>query len=395
MLETNGEYMGQLRSPFLKPVIPSTSGYDANADAEKKLALERAEAAENEFFELFPVAKDASLVDWNSSESKEHFSIKSEYDDSNFARRLEERPLPLKNNISAARTRRWRKWDLPMVFGDLEIPACPDSGSEENIILQDVVTKLGLLASIDPATTEAFTLGNGKRVESIGMVRILCTFAKDRYADMWCCFNVFKELVVPLIMGAGFLRQTETLTRYRSRLRERPNQEHVIPRSLQVDNAKERLMCFLNHEPVMANADTGSEMNLISSAYACKVAPDAVQQLESQREVQFADGSTACLAGVTAVKFSLTTNSHAFEMWFYVLDGLTCDVLLGEETLDEVDAFDPDRMLVIPANDTKNDISRIDLNTIVWLEVPERLLARAASFFSSSIYKRKRRTSGQ
>jgi hypothetical protein len=56
--------------------------------------------------------------------------------------------------------------------------------------------------------------------------------------------------------------------------------------------------------------------------------------------VEFADSTRKRLSGVVFVPFAVGSRSEKETLRkFYVLDGLTSDVLLGNHTLEELDAF--------------------------------------------------------
>jgi hypothetical protein len=263
-----------------------------------------------------------------------------------------------------------RKWDLPMILKGVEICACPDSGAEKNIILEETAIAIGLKDEIDDSNSELFTIANGKQIKSAGRVFVECAFARDPNVIKICVFHVFTRLVVPLIMGAGFLRETETLSLYRNRLQERPWIASLPMRVMHIDGSKERFKCYIDGNEVLANADTGSEMDLVSRNYALESRHN-IKKLESDTEVQFADGSIALLAGQIFSRFKTCEREPWSTKWFYVLENLTCDVLLGVETLDENDAFNLDTSTVT----TQQDSSGLDLNTIFWAKSVERKLA--------------------
>ena len=143
-----------------------------------------------------------------------------------------------------------------------------DSGSEENIIALGMVGQLRL--NVDTATENQreFRLGNGKVIKALGRVRVEYAFAVDPQVQISCIFYVFHSLITPLIMGMCFLSQTETLSKHRHRLRPRP----FIPRGplqlCSINNPRRRLYCVVEGDPMLANADTGSEVDLISLNYA-------------------------------------------------------------------------------------------------------------------------------
>lgn len=271
-----------------------------------------------------------------------------------------------------------------------EIPACPDSGAEENILSRAMATSLGLDAVVDTNHFENFVLGNGKQVVSIGRLNVECAFAKDPAVVLTCTFHIFSNLIVPLIMGASFLRQTETLTRYRNRLQERAENNNLPLRVMHISGTRERFRCYINSKERLAVADTGSEMDLMSATMA-RLSPYREMKLHKDAEVEFADGSTASISSQIFSQFSPHPSIKWSPKWFYVLDGLPSSVLLGEETLEKLDAFNHEHSTVVQQRDALG----FDLNTIMWLKRPEKKIADAFNLGRSSASHKRGAATGQ
>ncbi|KAJ4183957.1 hypothetical protein NW755_009498 [Fusarium falciforme] len=262
------------------------------------------------------------------------------------------------------RPRRLRKrFALPLLVArpsgaPIEVMACPDSGSDENIISLELATSLGLkteqTSSDEP---RQFTVANGKIVTAVGQVSTRCRFAAGAPSDITsleCIFHVFNTLAVPLIMGVDFLQQTETLSKHRDRL-----VEQVVPamQSLRVNSIgrpKRSLVCRLDTYVGCATVDTGSDLDLVSPSFAkaraYKIEP-------AYEQVEFADCSVGCTSGV--IKTSLVVgnvNSLGFhprgepiELELHVLDDLNADILVGQDTADTLDVFNLHNESLIPS----------------------------------------------
>ena len=90
--------------------------------------------------------------------------------------------------------------------------------------------------------------------------------------------------------------------------------------------------------------------------------------------VQFADGSTSDLIGKVKVLIVLgTPEGPRVVTTFYVLDGLTSDILFGEDFLDKTTAFETyrDAFSIIDCDDTAAEV-----NGIVWSNTAESYLSR-------------------
>jgi hypothetical protein len=106
---------------------------------------------------------------------------------------------------------------VPIVLKGAEVVACPETGSEQNILSKEVATQLGILDQLDSSRSGRFVLGNGKDVQSLGAVDMELRFTQEPEVLLKCMFHVFESLIRPAILGGVFLRQTETLTKHRQR----------------------------------------------------------------------------------------------------------------------------------------------------------------------------------
>ena len=261
------------------------------------------------------------------------------------------------------------KLDLPILISQTEINSRPDSGSEENIMSASLVTQLGLVMKTSPEHRREFRMANGKMVKALGRTAAHCTFPTDPALKLYCLFYVFESLISPTIMGMAFLERTGTLTEYRYRLKPRTTSPTVPIQLCSIDYPRRRLYCLADEQPEFANADTGSEVDLISSTFA-KERNFTVADVDlPDSMVQFADGSTSQLLGKVVISISLgKSESPPHIREFYILDGLSCDILLGEDFLDQVSAFTTYKY-AISIDDEDDGIGEV--YTITWLNTPE------------------------
>ena len=259
---------------------------------------------------------------------------------------------------------------LPMVINGSTIPARADSGSEENIISWSLVQDLRVVDLVK-VHQQKFRLGNGRIIHAIGQVTLDCAFFMNPDVQLSCSFYVFWSLITPLIMGMSFLDETETLSKHKNRLVD----ESWIPcpQICSINNPKRLLRCTVGGHLTMANADTGSDINLIWLGYAEAKGFNITPVNHSWDKIQFANGDVAPLAGKVTLLVRLgPLGMTEYSVDFYVLDDLTCDLLFGGDFLIETDAFRTYKD-VFEVTDL-NDIA--ELNTIVWLGSIERLLAK-------------------
>ena len=274
-----------------------------------------------------------------------------------------------------------KKVQLPIDILGSTYSTCPDSGSQENIMAKAISDQLNL--SIDDAAEhqKEFRMANGKVVKALGRTSVDCAFTKEPDSQHQCSFYVFKALIAPIIMGMAFLDATETLTKYKHRL-----QSSMVPRTgpLQlygIDNPVQRIKCLADLWKVLANADTGSEIDLISLAYARRGGYYLEAVDFGDNRVQLADGSVAFLVGkvnISIIFGDVDSQYYAREFLhteiqrtFYVLDGLTSDMVLGEEFLDETNAFETYRT-ALTFQESEDIYCHLD--TIIWLRTPEKYI---------------------
>lgn len=245
-----------------------------------------------------------------------------------------------------------RRLGLPLRFeggtGPTTVLTCPDSGSDWNVMAFETAGSLGYPIELhDDSNSTQFVLANGGTVNSIGKISAKCAFttgASGTELVYECMFFVFKKLAVPIIMGMGFLEKTETLSKHRDRL-----VEEIVPilqnfRVQAVGQQKKSLVCRLDSHVGCANPDTGSDLDLVSYQYAktrFKIEP-------AKEAVMFADGSidytcgffhTSFTVGDVADDSEFTARGKTLSLAFHVLDGLTSDILVGQDTLEMLSVF--------------------------------------------------------
>jgi len=233
------------------------------------------------------------------------------------------------------------------------VMACPDTGSHENIVPLALATRLGLHIDRDLLDDgdRAFALANGKVVQSLGIASLRCAFgapgvvnsASAETAELVA--HVFESLAVPAIIGAAFLEETETFTKHRNRLVEELMPAMQSLRVSAVGKPRKGLICRLDTFVGCANADTGSDLDLVS--------PEFVQQRglrvkEGVEILQFADGSWGSTSGSIDVNFAIgnlnmergfVTRGRALDVEFFILGNLTSDILVGQDTLEELNVL--------------------------------------------------------
>jgi hypothetical protein len=213
--------------------------------------------------------------------------------------------------------REGRLFDLPLLLGDQEILAVPDTGAQINAISVQTLKRLrGQFQSQWGSLDDAVNVANSSSTDAICQVTIHCRLTQASLVAQFysnCVFHVFSELAsgVMAIIGRAFLDAAQILTTRSYLLRERVDHLQYIPRCMSIGPLKSsglRLPVYLDSKLITAFPDTGSEIDLISRACALLHRFDIQQlQVTDKSVVQFADGRIDTLSGKVRVKFDTFT----------------------------------------------------------------------------------------
>ncbi|KAE8452952.1 hypothetical protein EG329_012139 [Mollisiaceae sp. DMI_Dod_QoI] len=269
---------------------------------------------------------------------------------------------------------------LPFIVHGEVIFATADSGAEDNLIASHLVETLGLAINSESIHCKAFRVGNGNVVQSLGSTTISCQFANDPSITIPCTFYVWDCLITPMIIGMEFLYLTDTFTKNKYRLETIQVPFDDSFEVLAINNPRRRLLCHLDsywrimpaEQAFKANADTGSQVDLISLALCQAQEFEILAVTADESIVKFADGSIGDIFGKVSLVLKLgSMHSPSIYRTFYVLKDLTCDILIGDEVLFENDAFQS-----YQASMSEEEVKGLsEVNTIVWLNTPERFLS--------------------
>lgn len=272
-----------------------------------------------------------------------------------------------------------------MVLNDLFYKTIPDIGSLENAISADEVRRLGLNIY---GRRRVFSMADGSRTISLGKVRLKCEFALSNDTMTWQSFNVFNKLATPVIIGKTFLDISKTLTLHQNRLQIDWISSEDYSRVMFLNSPRQLMRCFVDGKLVHANPDTGSEVDLMSPMYARKNGFNIEELEEGEEWVQFADGRTAKLLGKTQVDLDIfdgcyrsPTGYKCHSRTFYLLDGLTTDILLGEQALFDMEVFTEhaDSFMDLDDGELCNAI-----NLITWFDKRGRQMSDTLALLSSA-----------
>lgn len=308
-----------------------------------------------------------------------------------------------KPSTPAARKQR-KRLGLPLVFFTnheaVYITACPDSGSDDNIMSLETAHEFGLpIMDIRDPLPRSFVIANGRTVSAVGQVRLKCAFGPVFSSTVLheCVFYVFPTLVVPMIMGLDFLHSTKTLSKHHYRLIEDWVPAMQALRVCSISRPKRQVVCRVGHYVGCATADTGSDMDFVSLDF---VASRAFNVEESFMEVEFADGSKTYITGVIKTNFSIgsvgdvegfipRTQEMALEL--FVLNNLNADIIVGADTIQKLQAFSGHDDCFIPSMPR---LGESDLNIIRYIGAVERGMFRAWEFLKDSLTPSEKKQAG-
>ncbi|PMD66942.1 uncharacterized protein K444DRAFT_2526 [Hyaloscypha bicolor E] len=270
--------------------------------------------------------------------------------------------------------------DLPLTIYGATFMARPDSGCEDNIVDEHTVAALGLYIDRSASNQKIFRMANGRSARAVGLTSVSCYFPNEPWKELQIQFYVFARLNTPMIIGLSFLDDTQTLVENRHRLQPRTSSCRGPFKVSRLNRPKRWLKCLVDLAPVLANPDTGSDIDLMSLAYVQKRGFEWQPVEPEESTVEFADGSTAQLSGKLVASLAICSDVFSTEtMTFYVLENLTCDMLFGEDFLQMKEIFRP-HTTALTTHEV--DMSISDANTILWQKKAE---ARLLGFFSDGI----------
>lgn len=253
--------------------------------------------------------------------------------------------------------------------------ACPDSGSEKNIISKASAIEHGFRIRRRAKDKKRFEVGNGDAVWSIGRVSETVGLPGSPLWQKKRQFYVLENCPVPLVMGMEFLREAEILTKYRHLLEKCPAEMCNISSLLWIGSPRNRLRCTLDGRQLEAVADTGSDLNLMSLACAEREGFRIDRRMEARTQIVVGSGKVIETLGQVyvsnltldwrepeaeppeqsprrpALDVPLEPDPHGsayrpqgegddeFYIPFHVVENLPCDIIFGHKFLDDTDAF--------------------------------------------------------
>lgn len=259
---------------------------------------------------------------------------------------------------------------LPITFegssGPASVMAIPDTGAAVNVMSLDLASHLGLRVDWDTEDKTELKLLDGTTATSTATVKAFCWFARTFHTEaprMRCVFFVLLSLASDLIMSAAFLEEIETFTKFRNRLIELALKSSNLLKIRSIGRMRQRVQCCVDGGNVLAIADSGSDVDILSLSYASK---RSLRWQTTTDIVELADGSTRKACGKVVAQLSLGMDAkllsvetpdcsmeldgtiaidskepatesqlagglvcHVLQTTFYILDGIVVDALVG------------------------------------------------------------------
>jgi hypothetical protein len=251
--------------------------------------------------------------------------------------------------------------------------ARPDSGSDRNIMTEAFAGDCGAKVQGGKDNTGLFKMGTGQCIQSIGRALVPLTLLTGEESEEHCWFHILPKCPMPLIMGAEFLRKIQLFTRNKHLLVECPS-FGSFPTFKWIGSPQGELDFFANGQLLTGCADTGSDLDLISLDCALTYGFEIDKSYTSRTRVMLADESIVETVGQVHISSVQLPGFGDFEMSFHVLPNLICDVIFGEEFLEQMDAFNTCNIV-----DSTDHLSVYSLNPFINLGPMQSFLSRRSA----------------
>ena len=230
--------------------------------------------------------------------------------------------------------------ELPILIEESREVTRYDTGAEANFMSKAFVARKSLKLHTTAKDKSTFRVANGKKITSLGKVEACCAFAGEPETRTKCVFDVLEKVAEgnSIIMGRKFLSDTRTLSSFPHRLRARvpaPSTPTVNSIGATTKDSCCQLICTIDERRTFVTPDTGSDLDIMSLEYA-HMHDYRIDRIARQH-IQLGNGSTTRTYGQTEAVIEIGGSSY--RKTFDILPKLTSDVILGELTLEEMEAY--------------------------------------------------------
>lgn len=234
-------------------------------------------------------------------------------------------------------------FQLPGTIETICVKALPDTGSTQNVIDKNLVQSLFPYKPVHPVdefTDNLLVAPDRQPIPCIGKIHLSWMFKGE--SEKHCLsFYVVENCSKAVIIGNGFLRQTETMSNHRHRLElTKPCESDIPPGHLLSEGVNEARQdeCLrqlirgrINETDAVASLDTGCEANLMSDKYAKSHKLTIMPLSTSEQHVKYANGRRGDMLGQVEVDWSFSdTSDKAAKVVFYVLKTCIHPVIFGQ-----------------------------------------------------------------
>lgn len=234
-------------------------------------------------------------------------------------------------------------FQLPGTIGSICVKAVPDTGSSQDVIDKNLVESLfpsTPVHPVDESTDKLLVAPDREPITCIGKVFLSWTF-KDENEKHHRWFYIVENCSKSVIIGNGFLRQTETMSKHRRRLEvTKPSDSNSPPNyplskgvheARQDECLRQLVLGRIDSTDTFASLDTGCEANLMSIEYAKNLKLDILPLPSTEQHVKYVDGRRGSILGQVDVDWSFfDTPDKATKVSFYVLETCVYPVIFGE-----------------------------------------------------------------
>lgn len=245
---------------------------------------------------------------------------------------------------------------LPLEINGKRAYGLPDNALIGNAMTEEWAQFIG--ARIDRSSLkQSFVNAKGQPFEPIGTTQLLVSIPGPLSHGIpekeWkCSFAVVSKLAAPLVLGAAFLQEPQSLTSLAHLLvkktlsvtKRHMTELRTIWRFMHMDVRTQNLDCFLDDEQVVASLDTGSDIDAVSLDYVRSRNWELQPLPEDKPYVLLANDEFVKLAGYVETTLKIRPRCDSKEQSvckkLFVLDGLVCDVVLGDSTIETLSIFD-------------------------------------------------------
>jgi hypothetical protein len=267
------------------------------------------------------------------------------------------------------------------------VHALADTGAGCNIMVASLARRLGFDASADHAARRRprLRMANGKTVATLGSFEVVWEFStpSDKLTHWRLVFHVLQDFLYDVVLGNEFLMRSETMSRHQHRLSRmpRPPRLPLVLSSNNIGTVSQRALGFLNGLSVQALPDSGSEASLLSLDYIRRRGWLSEVDVTDVYTLQFPDGSVRRTYSTINADWawSGSTNSYRLGLYpglpvkFHVLEGCPYDAIVGQDMLEESDAFSAHPMAFIELDTlAEGELESSALNLVIWLRQKQK-----------------------